>query len=106
MQRRSAFAHVDAFPVCPAASAEGNFQIKAAVAGAHGVGAVELGRAAVMGALPSPLFFCRLSLIVEMLISQLLAGSQLVLGRIQDSLQEIIAIQREGSARPRAHLFG
>ena len=59
-----------------------------------------------MGALPSPLLFSSLSLIVEVLIRQLLAGSQLVLGRRQDSLQEIVAIQREGSARPSAYLFG
>ena len=101
-----AFAHIDAFPMRPAASAEGDFQVKTAVAGAHGVGAVQLGGAAVMGALPSPLLFCRLSLIVEVLIRQLLACSQLVLGCIQDGLQEIVAIQREGSARPGAHLFG
>ena len=52
-----AFAHVDAFPMRPAASPKGDFQVKAAVAGAHGVGAVQLGGAAVMGALPSPLLF-------------------------------------------------
>ena len=101
-----AFAHVDAFPVCPAASPEGDFQVKAAVASAHGVGAIELGGAAVMGALSAPLLFCRLSLIVEVLIRQLLASSQLILGRVQDSLQVIVAIQREGPARPGAHLFG
>ena len=101
-----AFAHVDAFPMRPAASAEGDFQVKAAVARAHGVGAVQLGGAAVMGALPFPLLFCRLSLIVEVLIRHLLARSQLVLGRIQDSLQEMVTIQREGPTRPGAHLFG
>src|SRR5690349_3108723 len=83
-----AFAHVDAFPMRPAASPKGDFQVKAAVAGAHGVGAVELGGAAVMRALPASLLFCRLSLLIEMLIRQLLASSQLVLGRIQDGLQE------------------
>ena len=101
-----AFAHIDSFPMRPAASPEGDFQVKAAVAGSHGVGALHLGGAAVMGALPSPLLFCRLPLVVEVLIRQLLAGPQLVLGYIQNGLQEIVAIQREGSARPGAHLFG
>jgi hypothetical protein len=63
-----AFAHVDAFPMRPATSAKGDFQVKATVAGAHGVGAVQLGGATVMGARPEPLLFWRLSYIVEVLI--------------------------------------
>ena len=42
----------------------------------------------------------------EVFIGQLLARSQLVLGRIQDGLQEIVAVERERSAHPGAHLFG
>ena len=99
-----AFAHINELPMRPATSPKGDFQVKAAVAGAHGVGAVELGGAAVMSTLPSPLLFCRLSLVVEVLIRQLLAGAQLVLGRIQDRLQERVAIEREGSA-PRCPPF-
>ena len=33
-----AFAHIDAFPMDPATSPEGDFQINAAVAGAHDIG--------------------------------------------------------------------
>ena len=33
-----AFAHIDAFPVCLATTSKGDFQAKAAVEGAHGIG--------------------------------------------------------------------
>ncbi len=57
-----AFAHINAFPMCPATSPKGDFQVNPAVAGTQGVGAVQLGCAAVMCALPFPPFFCCLSL--------------------------------------------
>jgi len=71
MQR--AFAHIDAFPMCPATSPKSDCQVNRAVAGAHCIGAVQLGSAAVMRALPFPLFLYGLSLIVKVLTRQLLA---------------------------------
>src|SRR5260370_42674794 len=84
-----AFAHIDAFPMCPAVPAKGDFQVNPTVAGTHLKGAVQLGCAAVMYALPFPPVFCGLSLIVELLIRQLLASPHLVLGSLQDGVVQL-----------------